>query len=340
MDIEKEIFGRMCVDLQKLASYGFVEENNQYCYSKVFLDDFKAQIMIDKDGSVIGRIYDLSADCEYVPFRVQGQVGEFVGKVREEYKKILIDIRDCCFENTYFVGNQANRIAKLIIEMYHDVPAFPWDSSPLNGVFKNTSNEKWYALIMRIEAEKIDSKKKGLIDVINIKLNPELIVQLKKRDSFYKAYHMNKKNWLTIILDDSLKDEEILEYVKESHKFTENSSSWLIPANPKFYDIIDAFSKKDTMLWKQPGNIHVGDLVYLYMGSPYSAILYKCKVIEIDIPYQYQDKNLSMKKVMKIKMIKQYREDEYPFSKLKTYGVRAIRGPRHMPEALEKIINS
>ncbi len=339
MDIEKEIFERTCVDFQKLKSYGFMEENNQYYYSKVFLNDFKAQITISKDGSVTGTIYDLCADCEYVPFRVQGQVGEFVSKVREEYKKILIDIRNRCFENTYFVDNQTNRIANSIIKMYHDAPVFPWDSSPLNGVFKNKNNEKWYALIVRIEAEKIDSRKKGLIDIINIKLNPEMIVELQKRDGFYKAYHMNKKNWLTIILDNTLKDEEILEYVKESHKFTETSSSWLIPANPKFYDIIDAFSKTDTMLWKQPGNIHVDDLVYLYMGSPYSAILYKCKVTEIDIPYQYQDENLSMKKVMKIKMIKQYQEDEYPFSKLKAYGVKAIRGPRHVPEVLEKIIN-
>ena len=30
MDIEKEIFERTCVDFQKLKSYGFMEENNQF----------------------------------------------------------------------------------------------------------------------------------------------------------------------------------------------------------------------------------------------------------------------------------------------------------------------
>ena len=29
--------------------------------------------------------------------------------------------------------------------------------------------------------------------------------------------------------------------------------------------------------------------------------MYKCKVIEVNIPYEYKDKNVSMNKVMKIK---------------------------------------
>ena len=70
----------------------------------------------------------------------------------------------------------------------------------------------------------------------------------------------------------------------------------------------------DTITWKQSNNIHVGDLVYLYVGSPYSAILYQCEAIEVNIPYEYQDKNLSMNRVMKIKLLKKYKEDQYTFS--------------------------
>ncbi len=33
----------------------------------------------------------------------------------------------------------------------------------------------------------------------------------------------------------------------------------------------------------------------MYVGAPVSAILYKCKVAETDIPYDYRDGNLTIK---------------------------------------------
>ena len=33
----------------------------------------------------------------------------------------------------------------------------------------------------------------------------------------------------------------------------------------------------------------------MYVGAPVSAILYKCKVTETDIPYRYSDENLTIK---------------------------------------------
>lgn len=44
------------------------------------------------------------------------------------------------------------------------------------------------------------------------------IPDLLKKKGFYPAYHMNKKNWVTIILDDTLSDTEIMQYVKTSYR--------------------------------------------------------------------------------------------------------------------------
>jgi hypothetical protein len=65
---------------------------------------------------------------------------------------------------------------------------------------------------------------------------------------------------------------------------------WIIPSNPKYYDIIHAFDETDTIDWKQGAGIKMGDTVFMYVGAPVSAVLYKCKVTETNIPYQYQDK--------------------------------------------------
>lgn len=338
MELEKEIFKKTEVDFKKLVDYGFQKENDTYHYSKVFLSGFRAEIIVESSGLLTGKVYDLNTKEEYINFRIESQMGKFVNSVRNSYKELLEDIKDKCFKKIYFVSEQANRICQLMMKKYHDEPLFPWEAEN-HGVFKNSNNDKWYALIIYIEREKLDQKKEGKVEAINIKLSPKKVTELLKRKGFCPAYHMNKKNWITIILDDTLKDEEIMKYIEESHNFTETTSSWLIPANPKYYDVISSFEKKDTMLWKQPKGIKEKDKIYLYLGLPYSAILYQCEIVELDIPYQYQDENLAISKAMKIKLVKCYGKEEYTFEKLKEYGVRAIRGPRHMPESLEKEMN-
>lgn len=334
MNIESDIFKRTKLDTDSLISYGFIKNNNVYEYSKIFMDYFRADIMVDELGVVTGKIYDLNAEDEYINFRMENQVGEFVNKVRKEYENILKDIRKPCYGKLYFITEQANRITKKTIEKYNNEPEFAWDKFPGYGIFRNPNNEKWYGLIMNIDKNKIDKDSSGEIEVINVKLDPKEIPSLLKKKGFYPSYHMNKKNWVTITLDHTLSDEEIMEYVSISHKYTENPNEWIVPANPKYYDIINCFKDKDIILWKQSNGVKVGDIVYLYVAHPYSAILYKCEATEVNIPYQYKDENISMDRVMKIKLLERYKEEKYTFSKLNRYGIKAIRGPRRVPEKL------
>ena len=77
----------------------------------------------------------------------------------------------------------------------------------------------------------------------------------------------------------------------------------------------------------------------MYVGSPISAILYKCKVTETDIPYQYQDENLTITALMKIKLLKRYKPDQFTFDVLKEeYGIYAVRGPRGIPNSLSEAL--
>ena len=43
-----------------------------------------------------------------------------------------------------------------------------------------------------------------------------------------------------------------------------------------------------------------------------------------------EDENVSMKYIMKIKLLKKYGNDEFTFDKLKEYGVTSIRSPRRV----------
>lgn len=46
-----------------------------------------------------------------------------------------------------------------------------------------------------------------------------------------------------------------------------------------------------------------------------------------------------MKKVMKIKLLKKYKADEFTFKKLNEYGIKAIRGQRSVTDKLSKELN-
>ena len=347
MSIEENIFKRAIIDFNKLANYGFIQSGEKQVFTKTFMNgDFKAVVTIDKKGKISGEVYETDSDDIYFPLRVESMVAGFVGQVREEYEHILSDIKAHCCRTNYFIYPQANRLTQEIYTRYGDNPTFPWDKFDGYGVFKNPDSDKWYALIMNIDKSKLDKKLSGEIEAVNIKLDEDKIPQLLKKRGFYPAYHMNKKNWITIVLDDSVTDEVLFGLVDESHAFTfghrakskTGHTDWLMPANPKFFDIEAAFKKHKEIIWKQSSDIKAGDTAYMYVGAPISAVLYKCAVTEADIDYNYADENLTINKVMKIKLLKKYDKNFMPFAKLGEYGVRAVRGPRTCPKNLVDVL--
>ena len=73
-------------------------------------------------------------------------------------------------------------------------------------------------------------------------------------------------------------------------------------------------------------------MIYLYVAEPYSSVLYKCIAEETDISYEYKDKVLLIRRVMKIRLLKRYPEGQYSFAYLNTLGIKMVRGPRRLTE--------
>ena len=221
--MEEEIFKRRVVNFKKLINYGFKKEHDVYRYSKIFMSDFRIDITVSMDGLVTGKLLELNTNEEYNNFRIEKQTGKFVNHIREEYKSFLQELAEKCFEKIYFITEQGNRIADKIIELYQDYPEFIWDKFPGYGVFRNFHTKKWYALIMNIDKHKLDKNTDGEIEAMNLKLSTDKISHLLGSKGFYPAYHMNKKNWITIILDNTITDDKIMDYIKESYQLTEIS---------------------------------------------------------------------------------------------------------------------
>lgn len=94
---------------------------------------------------------------------------------------------------------------------------------------------------------------------MTVKVNPKDLPQLLQQEGIYPAYHMSKKNWISIILDDKVTDDKLWTLVTQSRQLVNpNGLSnpngpdyWVIPANLKYYDIDAEFAANDVILWTQ-----------------------------------------------------------------------------------------
>lgn len=211
MTIEENIFKRSIIEEDKLIKYGFKKEKDKYVYEKKFMD-FKTIITVE-NNNITGSVIDKETNEEYTNFRKK-DLGEYTTKVKDEYENILKDIKEKCTKEKYFIYDQTNRITQYIKEKYNRQPIFLWESAPNYGVFKK--QEKWFGIIMNIEKNKIIGKDNKEIEIMNLKLDEETKEYIKQK-GIYEAYHMSKKNWVTIILDDTLEDKYIRELIDKSY---------------------------------------------------------------------------------------------------------------------------
>jgi len=238
-----------------------------------------------------------------------------------------------------------NGILKYAEQKYHVHPEYPWQRLPDYCVLRHAENRKWFAIVMNVCYEKFGIAKEGYTDILDIKVYPALSGSICRSKGFYSGYHMQKCGWITVLLDGSVDKKQICSLLDMSYEITAGVrkagnlmriSRWLVPANPKFYDIEKAVSESrdSTFLWKQSSHIQTGDIVYIYVAAPVSAVLYRCRAEAVDIPYEYADKNVRMSHVMKLKLLKQYDRRKFNLAFLKECGVAFIRGPRSIPDRL------
>lgn len=240
-----------------------------------------------------------------------------------------------------------DKIYKYIKKEYGYDPEYPWEKYSGNAVFRHKDNKKWFALVMNVSRDKLGLDGNGEVDVMNVKIDdPVFLNILLHQKGYVAAYHMNKNYWISVLLDGSVSLSDIYSFIdfsfvatasKKKKEKSRPPKEWIIPANPKYYDVEHAFDKEKEINWKQGNGIIVGDTVFMYVAAPISAIMYKCTVLETNIPYAYQDKNLTITALMKIRLEKKYEREMFTFDILKEeYGIYAIRGPRGIPESLSR----
>lgn len=104
-------------------------------------------------------------------------------------------------------------------ERYGTSPEYLWKRDPDSAVLRNGRNRKWYAIAMIVPRQRLGLDTGGMdpVDVINVKVDPDLLVQMIQADGFLPGYHMDKRYWMTILLDGSVGEGHILDLLDMSY---------------------------------------------------------------------------------------------------------------------------
>lgn len=351
MSLESDFFKQKRFLNDKLLAYGFVENDKGYQYQTDIMDgDFVVLLTVSEIGEISGRVTDRDLDEEYQALRILQASGNYVGQVRTAYFNLLGEIADSCCEDKLFASDQANRLVAYVMSEFSDTYDYPFEGSDAIS-FRYPQNQKWYAVFMNIAREKLDlgnedwskDDKEKQITIVNIKVHSHKLDWYLSHDGVYPAYHMGKKTWVSLVLDETLSDTLLQDWFKESRdlvkgnrlKSEQGPDYWVIPANLKYYDIIAEFDTNPEILWTQKAAMKKGDYVCIYITAPTRAITFLCEILESDLINDGHRDTSHVKKLMHIRRLKTF-STEYTADKLREYGLTTVRGPRRLPEELRK----
>jgi predicted DNA-binding protein (MmcQ/YjbR family) len=111
-------------------------------------------------------------------------------------------------------------ILAYVKEKFDTDPDYPWFKYPDYAVLRHKDDGKWYGLIMNVPIIKLGLTGEGSVEILDLKCDPGLNSLLRSQQGVLPAYHMNKKHWITIVLNSYPHKEEIYNLINLSYDLT------------------------------------------------------------------------------------------------------------------------
>ena len=199
------------VNFDKLKNFGFIGGRYE---KNICANQFKLSITVAQDSKIFSKVEDNFSGEEYILHLVENAVGEYVGSVRLEYEKVLADFIESCCVSNIFSGELTQKLIEYVRKTYGGELEFLWENSPTTAIWRRQDSKKWYGVLMNIAECKLEIDSDKFIDIVNLRGDAVKLADGKK---YFPAWHMNKKSWITIRLDNSVEFEEICRRLDESY---------------------------------------------------------------------------------------------------------------------------
>lgn len=248
------------ISCENLLEYGFCKSGNSYLYKHKICDNQFEMIVQYKNNEITSKLIDLLSEEEYVLVDVQEAVGEFIGTVRKEYENKLNDILNKCTIKSVFKNTQTKQVIEYIKEKYGDELEFLWEKFDDNAIWRNKDNQKWYGVLMTISRNKLGIDSEKITEIIDLRYQKEEIENIIDNVTIYPGYHMNKKSWITIELNNSIDKKKLFELIDNSHNLSVGNKCGLAgnSLSQKIYDYLTTIPKGKVVTYKQVAE-HIGN---------------------------------------------------------------------------------
>ena len=211
-----EIFDKNIFNSKLAIAYGFSKVGDYYILqSDIDVENFNVIVKIGKDSFEV-TVIELPFNEEYILFNVLDSKGKFVSQIRKKVNELIEDIVKSCFTSLDY----RKLLLDYVRKKYGTIPEEPWEDNN-HATIKTSNSKKWYGIFMSIPYKTLGLDKSGKIDVLNVKLNPEVIKSLIDKKHFFPAYHMNKKHWISIVLDSDVDLNLVKSLIDESFNLVE-----------------------------------------------------------------------------------------------------------------------
>jgi predicted DNA-binding protein (MmcQ/YjbR family) len=117
--------------------------------------------------------------------------------------------------------NGREKIIGFIKKEYSVSPEYLFEGDFDTAVFRHNDTKKWFGIIMKVKRSTLGIEDEGTVDVMNVKCDPLLVDILVQRAGFLRAYHMNKRLWVSILTDSDTDFDEICGLIEQSFQLTD-----------------------------------------------------------------------------------------------------------------------
>ena len=209
INIEKYNFSK-----EQLLQFGFKEEAEKLIYRQEILDmSFLIEIVF-VDSQLLVEVYDLEFDEVYSLYSVDSAVGETVQNIREHVENLLRSILGLADQS----GKIGSEVINYCNRKYVENSVKRFKKHPDILALVNEKN-KWYTLFLEVEYNKLNKNTDitTKVKILNVKYPTDNILDIIDNQNIFPAYHMNKKHWISIVLDKNIKLETIKELIDISY---------------------------------------------------------------------------------------------------------------------------
>ncbi len=116
------------------------------------------------------------------------------------------------------------QIIEFIKNEYVVSPEYPFSDDFETAVFRNPKNKKWFGIIMCVPLNRLKIDSDECAYILNLKNTPENVSILRGINGVYPAYHMNKENWISIILDGQAPLAMIIDLIDQSYNIVDKKT--------------------------------------------------------------------------------------------------------------------